>query len=315
MRTSRPALLAATLFVVLAPCIVLNSVGQSATVDSAILPARLHVNRSSPSDLQLSGEIAGLPSGTTRYLTRADLLALPQATYTVSDDANFSGPTQVSGVLLADLIRRLGAAPESDLIVAICKDQYHANYSGAYIAAHHPLLVLTINGKPPANWPKDAEGHGSDMGPYMITHPRFTPSFKILSHEDEPQIPWGVVRLEIRDEKGVFGAIAPHGSHAADPVVQAGYRIAQQNCFRCHNMGNEGGGKSGYSWPVLSAFATATPEDFMAYVHNPQANNPQAQMPGNPGYDDTTMRALLAYFQTFSAGSSAQGKASEMELK
>ena len=328
MRTPRPAWLAANLFLVLAPCIALNSAGYSVTVDSAILPAMLHVNRSSPSDLELGGEIAGLPSGTTRYLTRDDLLALPQATYTVTDDANFSGPTQVSGVLLEDLIRRLGAAPESDLIVAICKDRYHANYPGAYMAAHHPLLVLTINGKPPASWPKDAEGHGSDMGPYMITHPRFKPSVKILTHQilsdqilsdqilsdqilsdhDEPQIPWGVVRLEIRDEKVVFGAIAPPGPHAADPVVQAGYRVAQQNCFRCHNMGNEGGRKSGYPWPILSAFATATPEDFVAYVHNPQAKNPQAQMPGNPGYDDATMRALLAYFQTFSADSSAQGR-------
>ena len=315
MRTLRPAFLAATLFVVLVPCIARNSAGHSVTAGSAVLPAMLHLNRSSPSDLELGGEIAGLPSGTTRYITRDDLLALPQATYTVTDDANFSGPTQVSGVLLEELIRHLGAAPESDLIVAICKDRYHANYPRTYIAAHHPLLVLTINGKPPASWPKDAEGHDSDMGPYMITHPRFTPRFRILSHEDEPQIPWGVVRVEIRDEKVVFGTIAPTGPHAADPGVQAGYRIARQNCIRCHNMGNEGGRKSGYPWPVLSAFATATPEDFMAYVRDPKTKNSQAQMPGNPGYDDATIRALLAYFQTFSADSSAQGKASEMESK
>ena len=297
MRTPCPALLAAT--VLLAPCIALNSGPAFRSANSAVLPPALRLKRSSSSDLEVGGEIAGLPSGTTRYLSREDLLALPQATYTVTDDPNFSGPTQVSGVLLEELIRYLGAAPDSNLVVAICRDRYRANYPRAYVAAHHPLLVLTINGKPPASWPKDAEGHDSDMGPYMITHPRFTPSFKILSHEDEPQIPWGVVRLEIRDEKVVFGAIAPPGPHAADPVVQAGYRIAQQNCFRCHNMGNEGGRKSGYPWPVLSAFATATPEDFVAYVHNPQAKNSQAQMPGNPEYDDATMRALLAYFQTF----------------
>jgi mono/diheme cytochrome c family protein len=276
--------------------------------NSAALRPALRLKRSSSSDLEVGGEIAGVPSGTARYLAREDLLALPQLTYTVTDDPNFSGPTQVSGVLLEELVRYLGAAPESSLVVAICRDRYRADYPRAYIAAHHPLLVLTINGKPPASWPKDAEGHGTDMGPYMITHSRFTPSFKVLSHEDEAQIPWGVVRLEIRDEKVVFGAIAPPGLDAGDPAVRAGYRIAQQNCFRCHNMGNEGGRKSGYPWPVLSAFATVTPEDFVAYVHNPQAKNPQAQMPANPEYDHATMMALLAYFQSFSADSSAQGR-------
>jgi len=44
----------------------------------------------------------------------------------------------------------------------------------------------------------------------MISHPAFAPSFKVLSHTDEPQIPWGVVRIEFPDEKSVFGAIAPH---------------------------------------------------------------------------------------------------------
>ena len=137
------------------------------------------------------------------------------------------------------------------------------------------------------------------MGPYMISHPKFTPSFKILSHADEPQIPWGVVRIELRDEHTVFGAIFPRGSLAATPMVKAGYRIAQQNCFRCHNMGGEGGQKSGTPWLVLSAWAAASPDYFAAYVRNPQTRNPHAQMPGNSGYDDVTINALAAYFRTF----------------
>jgi len=51
---------------------------------------------------------------------------------------------------------------------------------------------------------------------------------------------------------------------------------------------------------VLSAWATASPEYFAAYVRDPQAKNPHAQMPGNSGYDDATISALIAYFQTFS---------------
>ena len=44
--------------------------------------------------------------------------------------------------------------------------------------------------------------------------------------------------------------------------MQAGYKIAQQNCFRCHNSGAEGGQKSGVTWTVLSALATNSPEIF-----------------------------------------------------
>jgi len=91
-------------------------------------PATLHVERFSPSDLELGGELAGLPAGATRYIGRDALLALPQASYTVTGDPNFAGPTQISGVLLEELIRHLGATPDSDLMVAICADQYHSNY-------------------------------------------------------------------------------------------------------------------------------------------------------------------------------------------
>lgn len=261
----------------------------------------LHDHRLSPSDLEIGGDLAGLPSGTTRYVSRDDLLALPQVTYTVTGDTNFTGPTQIGGVALEKLGPLLGASSASDFVVAICDDQYRANYPPAYLAAHHPTLVLTINGQPPQRWPKDAEGHNQDMGPFMISHPNFTPSFKVLAHEDEPQIPWGVVRLEFRSEKTVFGAIAPPSPHASEPDVQAGFRIAQQNCFRCHNQGNEGGTKAAHPWLVLSAWANASPDYFFAYVRDPHSQNPHAQMPGNPRYDDASLRALAAYFRTFTA--------------
>ena len=272
---------------------------QNTTAPALSSPA-IRSGRTSSSDLELSGELAGLPSGTTRYMTRADLLILPQVTYTVTDDANFTGPTQVTGVLLEELTRKLAANPELDMPVAICDDQYRANYPHAYVAAHHPLLVLTINGQPPAGWPKDHETHGYDMGPYLISHPRFAPTFKIFAHADEAQIPWGVVRLEFRNEKTVFSVIAPSGPQAALALVQDGYRIAQQNCFRCHNMGEEGGMKAGHPWLVLSAWAATSPKYFTDYVRNPQSRNPRAQMPGNPNYDDATIGALIAYFSTFS---------------
>jgi mono/diheme cytochrome c family protein len=262
---------------------------------------QLGVTRTSPMDLEVGGDLAHLPANTTRYITRENLLALPQVNFTATGDANFTGRTQISGVSLDELSRHLAGAPDSDLAVAICNDKYRANYSHAYIVAHHPVLVLEINGQPPSGWPKDAEGRGLDMGPYMISHPTFAPSFKILAQSEEPQIPWGVVRIEFRNEGDVLGAIAPRGPRAEEATVQTGYRIAQQNCFRCHNLGDEGGQKAGRPWLVLSAWASASPEHFAAYVHNPKDKNPHAEMPGFPEYDAATMRALIEYFQTFTA--------------
>jgi mono/diheme cytochrome c family protein len=268
-------------------------------VSSAQSSPALHEKRQQASDLEVSGALAGLPADSTRYITREELLAMPQVSFNASDDTNFSGPTKIGGVKLEDLTRAFGAAPSSDMVVAICNDEYRANYPRSYLSAHHPVLVLEVNGKAPSGWPKDSQEHKFDMGPYMISNPKFVPSYKILSHQDEPQIPWGVVRIEFRDEKTVFDAIAPAGPHARDREVQDAYAIVKQNCFRCHNSGREGGQKSGLSWDVLSKLAQVAPKDFAAYIHSPASRNEKAQMPGFPEYDDATLVALTAYFQTF----------------
>ena len=251
-------------------------------------------------DLELSGELLGLPPESTRFITRDELLAMPQVNLTITGDPNFSRPTKIRGVKLEDLVRRLAASSGSAMVVAICDDGYRANYPLDYLVAHHPVLVLQVNGEPPSGWPKAAEDHISEMGPYMITNAKFTPSFKILAHADEAQIPWGVVRVEIREEKAVFGVIAPNGPNAGDREVQDGFRIASQNCFRCHDSGGEGGQKAGRSWEMLAAFAAASPKDFTTYIRAPLSQNPQTQMPANPQYDDATLAAITAYFRAFS---------------
>jgi mono/diheme cytochrome c family protein len=277
-----------------------NAAHASAAIADRTPVSALHMERTSSSDLELGGDLAGISAGLTRFITRVELESLPQATYTVVGDANFSDRTVVSGVPLEELAQLFAAKPKSDMVIAICDDRYLAPYPHSYLSEHHPLLVLAVNGNPPAQWPKSPEGD-NDMGPYLISNPAFKPSFKILSHVDEPQIPWGVVRLEFRNQKEVYGAIAPRGSHAEELLVQEGYKIAEQNCLRCHNLNGEGGLKGGHSWQVLSAWAKASPDYFAAYVQNPQSKSPNAKMPGNPGYDNTTLKALTAYFQTFSS--------------
>jgi mono/diheme cytochrome c family protein len=258
----------------------------------------LHETRGSPLDLEIVGDLAGQPPGAVRYLAREDLRALPQVSYTVTDDGNFSGAVQVRGVELEVLAREFAAVGEKALVVAVCDDLYQASYPRTYIQAHRPVLVLEISGEGPAGWPKSREGSGSAMGPYLISHPHFTPSFKILGHEDEAQIPWGVVRLEFQNEETYFSAIAPRGANASDPAVQAGYRIAQQNCLRCHGPADHGRLKGKITWFGIALFAQTSPRDLANYVRNPQRVTQYAQMPGNPSYDEATMQALIAYFRS-----------------
>jgi mono/diheme cytochrome c family protein len=259
----------------------------------------LHLTRSSPLDLEIGGDLAGSPSNRVRYLTREDLLQFPQVTYTVTDDPNFAGPVQIRGVELDVLARALSSDVENTVIVAISSDDYRAHYPQSYLQAHRPVLVLEVNGQPPAGWPRSREGTGSAMGPYLISQPHFTPSFRILSHSDEPQIPWGVLRLDFRSAQAVFGPITPRGADAADPRVQAGFRIAQQNCLRCHGPETEPHLKGFLTWSGIALFAATSQGSFAAYVRNPQAQAQYAKMPGNPNYDDATIEALIMYFRTF----------------
>jgi hypothetical protein len=256
----------------------------------------LHAERSSPGDLEVSGNLTSAHTGSTRYIRYQDLLSLPQESFTVDDDSNLPANTEISGVALETLARLLGQ-PTDTFIDAICDDRYRANYEHDYIAAHHPLLVLRINGKPHEQWPllKD----GGTLGPYLISHPFFKPAFKILSHDDEPQIPYGVVRIEFRRESAVFGAIRPTGTWPANSPEEQGYLIARQDCFRCHNIGAEGGTKAGRSWLQLAQRAAQNGPRFRQTIRNPQSVNPKATMPAHPAYDDETLAALTAYFKTF----------------
>ena len=185
------------------------------------------------------------------------------------------------------------------MITATSVDSYKVNYPASYLRDHHPLLVLRIEGRPPAEWARSP--HGPVLGPYIISHTSFTPSFRVLAHPEEPQIPWGVVRLDIRREETVYGGIEPRGSKANQTSVQQGYIIARQNCFRCHNEHAEGGFKANRSWQVVARRSVADPQYFNSYVKRPDLMNSASSMAASPKYDDVTLTALRDYFSLFAS--------------
>jgi len=246
-------------------------------------------------------EIAGIAPHST-CVTRAYLATLPQVTRDIDGGPDFGGvKMHIAGVYLDVLAKALGAPSSDDLIDAFCTDKYRSHYPAAYIAEHHPILVLTVDGLTPAAWA--AKTHQDDPGPYFITYEHFVPSFSVLSHADQPQVPTNVTRLNFSRAAVVFAPITPAGAEPAanypnGSPAQQGFTIAKQNCLRCHASGSTGGTKSGRSWGQLANIARSRPSYFSRYILSPQAINSQAQMPANLGYDEATRAALTVYFQT-----------------
>ena len=147
-----------------------------------------------------------------------------------------------------------------------------------------PIILATNTRAPPNLCFEDRPGlpakvwvvqnHNEDLGTYFITHAIFAPSFKILSQPETPQVPVDVVQLGFSSRRLVFGAIAPHGVFAPGSEVMAGYRIAKQHCFRCHNMGSYGGTKAKVTWQDGTYAASAS--TFESDIRNPKSNDHRA---------------------------------------
>jgi len=252
-------------------------------------------------DLEVTGMVAGLSAGAVGYASYAELVALPQITTTIQNDSNFadqpSRGVRITGIRLEQLAKALGALPESDLIDALCTDRYRSHYPADYIAAHHPIFALKINGERPAQWA--AKTHEYDPGPYFITHANFIPRDKFLTYLEQPQIPDNIMRLNFSTVAATYGPITPRGDFPPNSPVALGFLIAEQICLRCHFLNDVGGTKSGRDWRSLATLAREQPQFFERYVHDPQSVEPHAHMEGSPTYDDATLNALTAYFRTF----------------
>jgi hypothetical protein len=242
-------------------------------------------------------------AGATRssvFLSRGYLATLPKTSLSLTPDSNFPElpPTgaRITGVDLNVLVRSFDSSAAA---VAVCRDGYVSPFPPQALLDHHPILVYAIDGLSPHQWA--AKHHAYDPGPYFVTYANFVPSFHILSHKDFPQHPAEILQIELLPPDSLFSGITPPNAAELPPdsPILDGFRIAQQNCVRCHQSGATGGTKAHDTWQQLAEIAKTRPEFFAAWTHNPQSIDPHDRMPPNLKYDQATLKALTRYFQTF----------------
>ena len=284
----------------------LRQIGSLIALGGVLLAGRepqqsiLHTRREASSDLEVTGQLRGVPAGESRFVSRESLLGLPQVEASIPQSEELSDKAGVElaaqGIYLDDLVKILGG--EGDAAAGICKDGYTSTFPVDYIKAHRPILVLTIEGMTPHEWA--TKNSRFDASPYLVGYHDFVPAFRVLSHADQPAQPDGMTKMVFGTDQQLYDGIVPiHVAAPNDTLISDGYTIARQNCYRCHNAGANGGTKAGVSWAHIGGVAKKKPAYFAAWVRHPQAVKPNAKMPPNLDYDGATLAALQHYFATF----------------
>ncbi len=255
---------------------------------------QLHADRASPGDLALTGRLAGVPAGETRYARWDELRALPTSTLTLNGEFT-PGAQALTVVFLDDLMKALPLAAGADSLLATCSDGYAAVYGPDFLSRYRPFLVLEINGKGPASWPPP--GLDYNPGPYVVTvSPELAPtssSFRDIEHKK----PWSVTTLEVANFADRFRALYTGKWASLSPSAQDGRDIWVNSCASCHAgpAGVFGGTKADRPFEVIAAYAGYDREFFTQYVRKPKSLVPCARMEPHPHYTDEELSHLIEF--------------------
>ncbi|HEY1765951.1 MAG TPA: cytochrome c [Opitutaceae bacterium] len=265
----------------------------------------LHPTRSSATDLEVTGRLAGVTPGDARFVAWSDLRALP--TRVLEMDGEFvSGKQLVTALFLADLMKALPVKPGTDCFLATCADGYASVFTSAFMARYRPFLVLEINGKGPKDWPP--KGLAFNPGPYVITvSTTLAPEFATY-RDSEHKRPWSVTTLEAASYAERFKAIYSGRWARLSASAQDGREIWVNSCASCHQGPAEvfGGTKAGRPFQAIQAYAGYDRMFFDKYVRDPKSIMACAQMEPHPHYGDAELDGLAAFLTPERQPSSTQ---------
>jgi len=254
----------------------------------------LHTDRASPFDLAVTGRLAQVPAGGTRFLRWAELRALPTVKLRLSGEF-VPGEQEVTALFLDELWRALPCGDGADALLATCNDGYASVYRAGFIASHRPFLILEINGQGPEKWPP--AGLNFNPGPYVVSvSAAVAPAVAQLLDPGHKR-PWGVNRIEVVRYAERYGdAFAGKWSALSGRAV-TGREIWINSCASCHHGPGTtfGGVKSDRPFEVIAAHAAYNRDYFKRYVRNPQAVISGAKMEAHPHYADAQLDALIAF--------------------
>jgi len=254
----------------------------------------LRGQRTSPYDLALTGRLAGVPAGETRYASWEDLRSLP-TTQLRLDGEFVKGPQVVTVVFLSDLWKALPVAGGADTLLATCGDGYAAVFTADFIAKYRPFLVLEIDGKGPSDWPPP--GLKFNPGPYAVTVSSGLVPSAAAFPDIEHKKPWGVSAIEVASFAERFRGAYSGRWASPGPEGRAGREIWVNSCASCHPGpgGSFGGTKAGRPFEVIAAYASYDKAFFEKYVRDPKSLVPCAAMEPHPRYTDRQLDQLVTF--------------------
>ncbi|MGF1483876.1 MAG: c-type cytochrome [Opitutales bacterium] len=259
----------------------------------------MHTERTSPTDLEVTGLLEGLADGESRFIKHEDLLALPTQDLDVEMEF-WPGELRFCRILfLSELKKVLPLKDETDVLIVHCKDSYYSFFTRELVSEYHPFIVLQIDGKSPPDWPRTASG--LDFGPYYVTaSTEIAPHFEDLFYFPSKE-PWGGVRIEAANYAKTFKPIYS-GRFANLNAQQArGRYIYMNNCMNCHQWeDNSFGGNVGErNFVVLASHARYNKEYFFKYTKNPTQANPASKMSPNPHLTKAELEALRSFMSLY----------------
>ena len=261
----------------------------------APLPAlELHRERALPTDLAVTGKLAGVAAGETRYVRWADLRAMPTTKLKLEGEF-VKGEQEVTALWLADLWAALPRGAGADTLLATCTDGYAAVYRETFIAAYRPIVVLEINGQGPDKWPPP--GLKFNPGPYVITVAKeIVPGVATLLDAGHKK-PWGTTTLEVASYASRFGDAYTGKWASLSARAEAGRELWIHSCTSCHHGPGTsfGGTKADRPFEVLAAHAGYNAAYFKKYVRAPTSVMPGAKMQPHPDYTDEQLAEIIAF--------------------